>query len=378
MSGVVLGTNGKLGLPPPPERGRVGAGLVHGAPAELDDGWPVAAPERQGMDGAVLRGIAERFTACDEARAHAVVVARDGVLVYEHYFTGEDWRWTEPLGVVAFDAAVKHDLRSITKSLTSLIVGTALDRGWIESLDTPVLTYFPEHDDLRSPEKDRITLAHLLTMSAGFAWDERGAWDSPTNNERLMDEACDPYRYVLEQELAAPPGRFYDYCGGAPTLLQGVIQKTSGKALDVVAREALFDPLAITDAEWTRFPNGDVRGYGGLRLRARDLAKIGQLVLDRGAWQGKHIIRPDWIAASTAPRINGEGIFFYGYLWWLGRFLVDRREIRWIAGVGNGGQRLFIVPRLDLVVAVNAGAYAAPQIVGELVLKRHVLPAIFR
>jgi CubicO group peptidase (beta-lactamase class C family) len=355
----------------------VGVGVASRAPAELDDGWPVAAPERQGMDGAMLRGIAARFTACEEARAHAVVVARHGALVYEHYFTGEDWRWTSPLGVVAFDSAVRHDLRSITKSVTSLLVGVALDRGWIDALDTPVFTYFPEHDDLRSSAKDRITLAHLLTMSAGFAWDERGAWDSPGNNERLMDQAADPYRYVLEQDLATAPGQAYDYCGGAPTLLQGVIQKTSGKALDLIAREALFAPLAITDVEWTRFPSGDVRGYGGLRLRTRDLAKIGQLVLDRGVWQGRPIIRPEWIAASTAPQINGEGIFFYGHLWWLGRFLVDRREIRWIAGIGNGGQRLYIVPRLELVVAVNAGAYSAPQVVGEMVLKRHVLPAIF-
>jgi CubicO group peptidase (beta-lactamase class C family) len=370
--------NDKLGLPPLPERGRVAAGVVRGAPADLDDGWPVTAPERQGMDGALLRGIAVRFAACEEARAHAVVVARHGALVYEHYFTGEDWRWTSPLGVVAFDAAVKHDLRSITKSVTSLMVGTALDRGWIEDLDTPVFSYFPEHAELRSSAKDRITLAHLLTMSAGFAWDERGAWDRATNNERLMDEARDPYRYVLEQDLATAPGRFYDYCGGAPTLLQGVVQRTSGKSLDVVARETLLEPLAITDAEWTRFPNGDVRGYGGLRLRPRDLAKIGQLVLDRGIWQGRQIIRPEWIAASTAPRINGDGIFYYGYLWWLGRFLVERQEIRWIAAFGNGGQRLYIVPRLDLVVAVTAGAYTAPQIVGEVVLKRHVLPAIFR
>ncbi len=353
-------------------------GVAGRAPVEFNDGWPVSTPEQQGMDGAMLRGIAARFSACQEARAHAVVVARHGALVYERYFTGEDWRWTEPLGVVAFDAATKHDLRSITKSVTSLIVGTALDRRWIEALDSPVFTYFPEHEDLRSSAKDQITLAHLLTMSAGFAWDERSAWDGPTNNERLMDEAADPYRYVLEQDVATPPGQFYDDCGGAPTLLQGVIQKTSGKALDVIAREALLEPLAITDAEWTRFPNGDVRGHGGLRLRARDLAKIGQLVLDRGAWQGRQIIRPEWIAESSAPRINGDGIFFYGYLWWLGRFLVGRREVRWIAGFGNGGQRLYIVPRLDLVVAVNAGAYSAPQIVGELVLKRHVLPAICR
>jgi CubicO group peptidase (beta-lactamase class C family) len=283
-------------------------------PAKLNDGWPVAAPEQQGIDGPILSGIGPRFAAWDKACAHAVVVARHGTLVYEHYFTSEDWRWNEPLGAVAFDATVKHDVRSITKSVTSLLVGVALDHGWITDINTPVVTYFPEHGDLRTPEKERITRAHLLTMSAGLAWDESVPWTSATNNEHLMDEASDPYRYVLEQPVAAPPGQLYNYCGGAPTLLQGVVQKTSGKALDILAREALLEPLDITDAEWTRFPNGDVRGYGGLRLRARDLVKIGQLVLNHGIWQGRQIIPAEWIEESTAPQINGESIFFYGCL----------------------------------------------------------------
>jgi CubicO group peptidase (beta-lactamase class C family) len=173
-------------------------------PAKLNDGWPVAAPEQQGIDAPILSGIGPRFAAWEEACAHAVVVARHGTLVYEHYFTSADWRWNEPLGAVAFDAMVKHDVRSITKSVTSLLVGVALDHGWIADINTPVFTYFPEHGDLRSPEKERITLAHLLTMSAGLAWDERVPWTSAANNERLMDEASDPYRYVLEQPVAAP------------------------------------------------------------------------------------------------------------------------------------------------------------------------------
>jgi CubicO group peptidase (beta-lactamase class C family) len=345
-------------------------------PAELGDGWPVAAPEEQGVDATILSGIGPHFEGWREACAHAVVVVRHGVLIYEHYFTGDDWRWTEPLGAVAFDTTVKHDLKSITKSVTSLLAGISLDRGWIADIDTPVFTYFPEHADLRTPEKDRITLAHLLTMSAGLAWNENLPWGDPANNERRMDDAADPYRYALEQPVATPPGQFYNYCGAAPTLLQGVVQRTSGKALDVVAREALLEPLAVTDVEWTRFPNGDVKGYGGLRLRARDLAKIGQLILNGGTWQGRQIISEEWIAKSTTPQINGEGIFFYGYLWWLGRFLVERREIGWIAGFGNGGQRVYILPDLDLVVVVFAGAYGVPQIVGEIVMKRYVLPGI--
>jgi len=110
-------------------------------------------------------------------------------------------------------------------------------------------------------------------------------------------------------------------------------------------------------------------------LSARDLTKIGQLILNGGTWQGRQIISEEWIAKSTTPQINGEGIFFYGYLWWLGHFLVERREIGWIAGFGNGGQRVYILHKLDLVVAF-AGACGVPQIVGEIVMKHYVLPAI--
>ena len=112
-------------------------------------------------------------------------------------------------------------------------------------------------------------------------------------------------------------------------------------------------------------------------MRLRDIAKIGQLVLDHGKWQSRPIVREAWITQSTAPRINGQGLFFYGYQWWLGRSLVERREINWIAGVGLGGQRLYIVPDRDLIVAVTAGLYSSQfqDEVGSAVLNRYVLPA---
>jgi CubicO group peptidase (beta-lactamase class C family) len=349
-----------------------------GSPAERSDGWPTAAPEQEGMNAAVLCALGPQFAAWTEANAHAVVVARHGKLVYERYFTGNDEIWGRPIGAVAYDADKRHDLRSITKSVTSLLVGIGIDHGWIKDVDAPVFSFFPEYADLRTPEKDRITIRHLLTMSAGFAWDESLPYANPANSERPMDAATDPYRYILEQPLATEPGRFYNYCGCSAALLEAILQKTSGKKLDVIAQETLFEPLGIADVEWTRFPNGDVFGHGGLRLRARDLAKIGQLVLNRGAWQGRQIVPAAWIDDATAAQINGESIYFYGYQWWLGRSLVDRREIDWAAGIGYGDQRLFAIPAEGLVVAVYAGLYGKRPIVGDAVLKRYVLPAISR
>jgi CubicO group peptidase (beta-lactamase class C family) len=347
-------------------------------PAELPDGWPVAAPEDQGLDPVAICAIGPRFEAWKEANVHAVVVIRHGVLVYERYFAGEDERWGRPLGRVAYDARMRHDLRSITKSVTALLVGIAVDRSWLEDLDAPVLSFFPEYADLRTPEKDRITVRHLLTMSAGLAWNEELPYSDPENSERQMTDAPDPYRYVLAQPSAAPPGQVYNYNGGATAMLAAILRKLSGRSLDVLAKEALFEPLGIRDVEWVRYANGDPIAASGLRLRPRDLAKIGQLVLDRGVWQGRRIVSPSWIEQSTSPQIQAEEPLFYGYQWWLGRSAIDGQEIEWAAGFGWGGQRLFVVPDRDLVVVVMAGLYANPplqRVVAGTVLTDHVLPA---
>ena len=307
-------------------------------------------------------------------------LARGGKLVYEHYFPGEDAIGGRPLGVVAYDGSRRHDLRSITKSVTALVAGIAFDRGWLRDLDAPVFSFFPDYAELRTPQKERITLQHLLTMSAGFAWDESPPYGTPANSSHAMDEAADPVRYVLMQPMAAEPGTTYNYCGCSAVLLAAILKKVTGSPLDLLAKDYLFSPLGITDVEWTRFGNGEVRGHAGLRLRARDLLKLGELVLDGGAWQGRQIVSREWIAQATAPQINGEGLYFYGYQWWLGRSLVQRRELDWIAGVGLGGQRLYIVPAERLAVAVYAGLYQSPlqRRLGNMVLNEHVLAALAR
>jgi CubicO group peptidase (beta-lactamase class C family) len=349
------------------------------APTKLDDGWSLSRPEEQGLDPALICSIGSRIEAWKEANVHAVVVARHGALVYERYFAGDDQLWGKPLGRVSYDASKLHDVRSVTKSITSLVVGIAVGNGWIKDLDAPVFSFFPEYADLRTPEKDRITLRHLLTMSAGLAWDESLPYSNPANSESRMYEARDPYRYVLERPVADPPGEVYNYCTGAPSLLGAVLRKVTGKEIDQLEKEVLLGPLGITDAEWIKFENGDVMSGGGLRLRPRDLVKIGQLVLARGTWQGRQVVPASWIDESTAPQINGFGTMFYGYQWWLGRSLVKRREIDWVAGVGYGGQRLFIVPSEDIVAVVLAGHYDSSPLqdtVTRMVLNRAVLPAI--
>lgn len=353
-----------------------------GIPSAGNDHWPVATPESVGLSSAALCPMVKWLTDWKEGNVHAVLVARHGKLVFEHYFTGTDERLGRELGEVAFGPETRHDERSVTKSITDLVVGIAIDRGWIKSIDQSVMSFFPEYADLRTPEKNRITLRDLLTMSSGLEWHEIDTpYTSDKNSEIRMDTAPDPYRYALAQPVASPPGEIWNYNSGSTELLGAILRKATGKPLDQLARSLLFEPLGITDVEWYKYAHGNPSAAAGLRLRPRDLAKIGQLVLQHGAWNGKQLVSSAWIDASTTPQINGLLIFFYGYQFWLGRSLINKHELDWSAAWGLGGQRVFIVPELDLVVVVNAGLYRSDiqsqvplKILNQYVLKAAAAP----
>jgi CubicO group peptidase (beta-lactamase class C family) len=184
---------------------------------------------------------------------------------------------------------------------------------------------------------------------------------------------------MLGQPVVAPPGDLWNYNSGGTEVIAAVLKKAAGKPVDDFARELLFEPLGITDVEWPRNARGNVIAGGALRLRPRDLAKVGQLVLERGNWNGTQVVPESWIDAATTAQI-GIGSDFYGYFFWLGRSLVDRHEIQYAAAVGLGGQRMFIVPQLDLVMVMNAGLYQSPvqALVAMRVLDQYVLKAASR
>jgi CubicO group peptidase (beta-lactamase class C family) len=351
-----------------------------GMPRAGEDHWSVA-PESAGLASATLCPMVKWLDDWKEGNIHAVLVVRHGALVFEHYFTGADEHWGRPVGDVAFGPEIKHDERSVTKSIVALVLGIAIDRGLIKSLDEPVLSFFPDYADLRTPEKDRITLRDLVTMTAGLEWHEDDVpYTSEMNSENRMDNAPDPYRYALQQAVVAPPGQVWNYNSGSTEVIGAVLKKATGKPVDELAGTLLFAPLGITDVEWPRNAHGDPIAAGALRLRPRDLAKIGQLVLQRGAWNGTQVVPASWIEAATAPQtdVSGFSSFFYGYFFWLGRSLADKKEVEWAAAVGLGGQRVFIVPSLDLVVVVNAGLYSS-RLQGPLpmtILNQYVLRAV--
>jgi CubicO group peptidase (beta-lactamase class C family) len=331
-----------------------------GLPAARDDGWPVASVNDDRLiDRDALCQMADRLSST--ANVHAVLVVRGGKLVFERYFRGSDEAPGRIYGRrvvnVTFDADTLHDMKSVSKSVASLALGIAIDRGLVGSINDPILSFFPELSDLRSLEKERIQLSHALTMSMGLKWVEAtAATGDYDNDEARMHMALDPCRYVLGLAVAAPAGQEFFYNTGALTLVSAIIRKATGRPFDEFARATLFEPLGITSVEWKRI-KGDTDAGGGLRLRPRDMAKIGQLVLAGGRWNGRQIVSKGWIEASTTRKIEATDGLSDGFLWWLGRSLRNGRETNWPAALGRGGQSIRIVPELDLVVVVTAGYY---------------------
>ncbi|MFP5076155.1 serine hydrolase domain-containing protein [Rhizobium sp. YIM 134829] len=336
-----------------------------GVPSTLSDHWPTAPAVEEGFDSAALCALVDLMS--DRASVlsgiHGVLVARRGKLVFETYRTGFDHPWGKPAGTYAYDAATPHDVRSIAKSVVSLLIGVAVDRHLIRSLDDAVFDYLPQYRDLRTTEKAKITIRTLLSMTSGLVTNEDTSYADPDNTERLMAEAADPYRWVLERKVLHEPGTHWAYSSGNTMLLSAVLQTVTAMTLDAFAREALFEPMGISSAEWIRLRrSGEFAAYGGLRMRPRDVATLGQFLLDHGKWDGKQIVSKEWMAESTRLPADRSLTDRYALLWWKGRSKrAGNTEVAWTAAYGIGGQRLYAVPDLDLIVVIMAGLYDHPQ-----------------
>lgn len=332
------------------------AGCVAAAVPQAPAGCDAAALAAQGFDPQQLCRVLDDVAA-GNPDLHGLLVERHGVPVAERYRSGKD-RSVYSLFAheVDFGPATRHDLRSISKSVTGLLWGIAQAEGKVPPLDTRVLDLFPELADLKTAGRDAITVRHLLSMTSGLAWDEAGAYDW-RNDELALYWRSSQARYVFGRRMAAPAGTRFRYNGGGTAVLAALLAQRTGMVLPDYAREKLFAPLGIVDWEWLRDPRGRPLAFSGLRMRPRDLARIGRLVLQHGQWHGRQVVPRTWIEASLTPQADAGDGRRYGYQWWLGDTAATGAPHRWAAAFGNGGQRLFIVPDLDLVVVMTAGAY---------------------
>lgn len=322
----------------------------------------VSTAEALGFDPAIKRKLLAGIESGLLRDLHVVLAARSGSAFLEHYMQGNDEEWGRPLGQVAFDAGALHDLRSVTKSIVSLIYGIALDRGLVPPLEATLLAQFPEYADLAvDPARARITIGHALTMTLGMEWDENRPYSDPLNSEIAMELAPDRYRFVLDRPIIAEPGSRWIYSGGSVALIGAIIARGTGQTLPDFARDALFTPLGIEHFHWPGGNDGVASAASGLRLTAPDLLKIGQLLLRKGIWNGQRIVSEGWIAASFTPAISTPDGLGYGRLWFIGDAPAPAFEAPkpWYAGFGNGGQRLWLMPEADIAAVIYAGKYNA-------------------
>ncbi|HET6897643.1 MAG TPA: serine hydrolase [Vicinamibacteria bacterium] len=325
--------------------------------------WPAAAPAAEGIDASRLSDLVLRIRRGDHGRIASLLVARHGRLVVEEYFSG----WS---------AERAHTLQSVTKSVTSLLVGLAADGGRLR-LDDPVTRFFPEYMPLANLDgrKAALTVQDLLTMQSGLDWDESVYAGSPL--QRLNECRCDWLRFVLDWPMRDQPGTRWEYVSGGTIVLGGIVGSATGSRLDRFAEAELFAPLEIRGASWVMgLPDGLPHAGGGLYLRPRDMAKLGVLMQDEGRWRGRQVVSPQWVRASAtraARRVrswSGQSLD-YAKGWWL----LDDRGQDVVTAAGALGQWIFAVPSTGLVVVVTSdnddGRWADP--IGFLY--SHVLPA---
>jgi CubicO group peptidase (beta-lactamase class C family) len=343
------------------------------------DEWQTVTPSAAGLDQKLLETLVGKIRQGEFGNIHSLLIARHGKLAVEEYFQGADERRGELIGKVTFTAADLHDLRSVTKSVVSALFGMALARDPARSLDDPILSYFPDYKDLQTPDRMAIRLRDLLSMAAGWEWNEELSYQDPRNSETRMDAAADRYRFILEQPIVAKPGQNFTYNGGCTALLAAVIARWVKLPIDQYAEQVLFKPLHISQYEWIRDASGTPIAASGLRLRPRDILKFGQVYLDKGKWHGAQIMPESWVEESLTPHVSVEGDMKYGYQWWL---VADAKTSNQtiVSGEahGNGGQRIWVIPSADLVAVLTAGRYNDPNLreILRTILNDYILASV--
>jgi len=318
------------------------------SPTATDDGWAVGSAEHAGLDIDRLQDVMRRIDDGTFVNVHSLVVARHGRLVFEGYGKG----LYEDGDEHRYHGDFVHCTHSVTKSFTSALVGLAIEQGLIDHVDVPLSAFFPEYADVFTAERADILLSHAMTMTAGLRWDESTyPYTDDRNDHVAFAHADDPLRFAFELPLQDRPGTTFRYNSALSIALGRVIERAVGAPADEFAREHLFAPLGIHDFSWFRTTGDLLQTGGGLYLRPRDMAKFGQLYLDGGTWNGTRIVDEDWVKASTMQQAPD---FAYGYQWWLGDVQRDATDVALFAALGRGGQSIYVIPELDLVVVSTA------------------------
>jgi len=319
--------------------------------------WLTATPDLAGLSSTRLRGMEQAIRSNEFKKITSILVAREGKLVYESYFDG--------------DGLTSRNTRSATKTITGMLVGIAVDKKLLSGVDARIMPFFKDKQPVQNPDprKDKITVEDFLTMSSAL---ECNDWnDFSRGNEERMYPIEDWIQFTLDLPVRgfssynkkpedSPYGRSFSYCTAGATTLSGVLKRATGVPTQEFARQNLFEPLGIKQADWIFSPLGLAMTGGGLGLRSRDLLKLGQLYLDGGLWHGLRVISESWVKTSISPHARIDDETEYGYFWWLKGFKTKAKTYSAYYMSGNGGNKVAVFPELKMVVVLTSTNYSTP------------------
>ena len=331
-------------------RGKQPGRYSYRPPVALDDGWPVSTLDAENIDRATIEKLVQNILdmpmdSQDAPQFYGLLIARHGKLILEEYFHDQH-------------RDTLRNTRSASKSWTSMLVGAAMQAGVPLKLSSPVYQVmnggkFPADLD---PQKRAMTLEDLLTMSSGYFCDDTND-DAPGNEETMWNQSePDFYRYTMAVPMATPPGENSVYCSASPNLALGMAGRAAHEDPMSLFDRLIAQPMKMRHYAWGLDPAGHPYGGGGMALTLRDFTKLGQLMLNRGTWEGRRIVSSDFADRAASPLYHLRNIY-YGYLWWVEDYPYKNRTVRAVSARGSGGNTVTVIRDLDLVVATFAGNF---------------------
>jgi CubicO group peptidase (beta-lactamase class C family) len=328
-------------------------------------GWERSSPDTQGIDKLVIDSIHQEIQNGDYGLIDHFLLMRNGKIVADYHYdqdyetisknydtTRHQYNYDHPDWHPYYNNTSLHSLQSVSKSVTSLLLGIAMDEGLVMDLDSAIAPLFDDYSFDADDRKKSITLKNLLTMQSGILWDESSSYaDNQENNCTVMELTDDWIQYVLDRPMDTIPGTKFVYNSGITVLLGKIVRIATGKRIDKWAEEKLFGPLGITEYYWKETPKGEIDTEGGLYLSAYDLAKIGYLMMNKGAWDNKQIVSEKWVEESIRPSVQFNEQRGYGYQWWVPEYENEQTKI--FAGNGYGGQFIMMAEEYDMLVVFN-------------------------
>jgi CubicO group peptidase (beta-lactamase class C family) len=363
-------------------------GWIYLEPKSIIDDWETATISDANIDSIKLFELIRTINSTNQHRIHGILIARHGKLVFEEYFDG--YRRRTPSELINFNYDVIHDLASVTKSVTSLLLGIALDHGYIDSLKSSISHFFPEFPELKQGNKKILNLEHMINMVSGLEWDQHSlSLYNPDNDLNVFSSSDQPWELYLTRPMEDEPGNTMNYSEASINVVGECIKRSYGMRLDQFASDLLFKKLNINEAYWLVRPSGWVWASGELFITPRSMLKIGQLYLQNGIWNGEQIVSHEWINRLKNPYTKFDAnshwheqgwlqnADMYGYkdAWW--NLMTETYGNNAFTASGWGEQRIMVLPEFDMVVVFTGGSQLhEPLFTAHEMMTSYILPSI--